>query len=119
MPAARVVETLNEIDDRSASLVVRAERRTIDQLTLERRKEALTHCIVEAVANRSHGRPNACFPASRAELDRRVLTTLVGMMNDSRRTSLRNGHVQGGRDQRRPQMCSYRAADALASPHVE
>src|ERR1043165_1553680 len=42
VPAARVIEAFDEVDDRSARLVVSFERGAVDQLTLERGEEAHT-----------------------------------------------------------------------------
>src|ERR1043165_9210856 len=51
VPAARVIEAFDEVDDRSARLVVSFERGAVDQLTLERGEEALAHGVVVAVAD--------------------------------------------------------------------
>ena len=56
MPPSRIVEALDEVEDRDPCLALAAEADAIEQLALERGEEALTHCIVVAVAYRSHRR---------------------------------------------------------------
>ena len=99
MTTARVVEAFNEVEDRSPRVLVSAKCRAVNQLTFERCEEALAHRIVEAVADRSHRRTDASFATSLAELDRGVLTALIGVMNDGRRRTLRDRHVQRCRNQ--------------------
>lgn len=119
VPAARVVEAFDELDDRLAGLVVSLERRAADQLALECGEEALTHGVVVAVADGSHRRPDSRFPASPAELDRGVLAALIGMMDHCRGRSLHDGHVERRRDERCPQVCCDSPTHDLAAPHVE
>src|SRR2546428_1906144 len=119
MPALRIVEPFNEVEDRIASVIVIPERRPINQFALERGKEALAHRIVVAVTNRSHRRLHAGLAASLAKLDRGVLTSLIGMMNDPRRRSLDDCHVESGRHQRRSEVRRHRPSDDLATPHVQ
>ena len=54
MPPSRIVEALDEVEDRDPRLALAAEADAIEQLALERGEEALTHCIVVAVAHRAH-----------------------------------------------------------------
>ena len=67
MPSARIVPSFDELEDGHAGLGVRAQAYPVDELALERGKEALAHGIVVAIANRSHGGPDAGLAASFAE----------------------------------------------------
>src|SRR6266540_5031879 len=119
MPAMRVVEAFNEVEDRIASFVVIPERRSVNQFALQRGEKALAHGVVIAVSDRTHRWPNAGLATSLAELNRRVLTTLIGVMNHCRRRSLGDGHLQRCGDKRRSQVRSHGPSDDLATPHIE
>ena len=56
-----------------------------EQLALKRGEEALAHGIVVCVADRTHRGAHAPVTAAVAELDRAVLRTLVGVMDDASR----------------------------------
>jgi len=55
-----------------------------------RGEETRIHGVVEAFADCSHRWPQTRLTASLAELDRRLLTTLIGVINDNYRISLRD-----------------------------
>src|SRR5215210_2781914 len=90
----RVVEAFNEVEDRVVRLVVIPERQSVDQLALESGEKTLAHGVVVAVADRTHRRADAGLATPPAELDRRVLTALVRVMDHVRWRSLSDGHFQ-------------------------
>ena len=94
MPSVGVVPAFNESEDLPASNRVRIEAGAIDELTFERCKEALTHRVVVAVADRTHRWSDAFVEAAFPESDRRVLASLVGVMDNVGWTTLVQGHVE-------------------------
>src|SRR5579864_8214616 len=81
MAAAWIVEALDELEDRASRLGLRLEPAACQQLAFKRGKEALAHGVVICIANRAHRGTHAGLAATLAELDRRVLRTLVGVMD--------------------------------------
>jgi hypothetical protein len=53
----------------------------VEELTLERREEALAHRVVVRVADRSHRRTHARLAAPKSERGRRVLASLIGVVD--------------------------------------
>lgn len=72
----RVVPTLDKFKHGKLRLGVCAERMAINELAFERREEALTHRVVEAVADGAHGRAHAGLFAAHSKRDRGVLSGL-------------------------------------------
>ena len=99
VPAVRVVPPLEEFEHRPTGLVPRTEVMTVQQLAFQRGEEALAQGIVVAVSGRSHRRPDTGFPTTLAEGDRRVLGSLVGVVDHPSRTASPDRHVQGVEDQ--------------------
>ena len=73
MAAARVVEALDELEDRHTYLRVAPESLPPQQLGLERGEEAFGDGVIKAIAGGSCGRQDPELPAPLAELDRGVL----------------------------------------------
>src|ERR1700693_1969611 len=94
MTATRIVEAFNELEDRASRFGLRLEPAACKQLAFERGEEALAHGVVVGVSDRTHRRANACIAAAFAELDRGVLRTLVGVMDDAAWPPRRQRHVQ-------------------------
>src|SRR5690349_18241458 len=94
MPTLRVVPTFDEVEHSDLGLSLSLEASSVDQFAFERGKEALGHGVVETVTDRSHRRAYAHLATARAEGDRCVLTTLVGMMDDLAWSALCIGHFQ-------------------------
>jgi hypothetical protein len=92
--AHRVVEAFYVAEAGHAGLGLGSEAATGEQFALERGEEAFTQGIVVGVARRSHGRAHARLAAASAERQGRVLAALVGVMDDSLRTSLAECHLQ-------------------------
>jgi hypothetical protein len=86
---------------------------------LERGEEALAHRVVVGVAHAPHRGPDAGLSTAPAKGHRRILTALVGMMNDIRRAALGQGHVQRRQDEVRPEMGVHRPADNAPTPRIE
>lgn len=68
-----VVPTFDEVEDSHPGLGLSAEASSIEQLSLERGKEALAHRVVVVIGYRFHGGPNSRFLAAKAEGNRSVL----------------------------------------------
>ena len=90
----RIVPALDELEDCELRLGMRAECCAIDEFTFECRKEALTHCVVVAITDRSHRRTDTGLLTASSERDRRVLSALIRMMDDIDRLPLLQYHVQ-------------------------
>jgi len=118
MAPGRVVPPLDEIEDGHPSLGHGPEPATIEQLALERREEALAHRVVVAVPDRSHGGSDPCLPAALAEFDRRVLASLVRVMDHVVRAAPLERHVQGVQNELRPKVVGHRPPDDPAPEDV-
>ncbi len=90
----RIVPALDELEDCELRLGMRAECCAIDEFTFECCKEALTHCIVVTIADRTHRRTDTGLLAASSERDRRVLSALVRMVDDIGWSPLVQCHVQ-------------------------
>src|SRR5207244_1333935 len=99
VPPPRIVEALDEVEDRESGLSRRAQGDAIEQLAFQRGKETLAQRVVIAVADRAHRGADASGAAAEAEADRRVLTALIRVMDDILRLPLGDGHVQRGQHQ--------------------
>src|SRR5262249_24559955 len=93
MASPRVVPTLDIREGRHRRLGFRSEAAPIDELALETGEEALGHCVVVGVSDASHRGSHAHLAATLAERDAGVLATLVAVMDDVGRSSLRDRHV--------------------------
>src|SRR5690348_14009396 len=110
-----VVEAFDEGKRRIARLGLCLEPAASKKLALERGEEALAHGIVVCVTDRTHRGAHAGVTAAVAELDRAVLRTLVGVMNDRSGPSRRQRHVQGIEHQLFGECRGHRPADAFAA----
>src|SRR5438309_1388479 len=119
MTAAGIVPALDEVEDGEARVGRRTEVLPIEQLALEGREEALAQRVVVRVADRTHGRPDAGRATALAEGYRGVLAALIRVMNDVRRPTLRDGHIQRGQDELGPEMGFHRPADHAPTPRIE
>ena len=117
--AMRVVPALDVVEDLPSCDGVGGETGAVDQLALQGGEKALTHGVVVAVPGRAHRRTDPGVPATGAEIEGGVLRPSVGVMNDLRRSTLPQRHVQGLHDQRGVQVSSHRPADDTAAPGVE
>ena len=73
MAPLRVVQAFQQGEDCHACLGPILEASTVDDLTLQCRKETVGHRVVVSVSRRSHGRYDAGLAASLAERIARVL----------------------------------------------
>ena len=96
-----------------------AQRRPIEELALKRGEEALAQRVVIAVSDRSHRGPYAGVATPLAEGERRILTSLIRVMDDGSRLPLLYGHVEGREHEGRAQMRLHRPADDTATPGIE
>ena len=88
MPAMKVVPALEKFEDGHPGFCLRAESAPVEQLALERRKEALAQSVVVAVPHRSHRGTHPRLPTVLPEGDRGVLPSLIGVMDDLPRPPL-------------------------------
>src|SRR5438128_2661894 len=119
MTASGIVPAFDEVDDSEGRVGLRAEVLPIEQLALEGPEEALAQRVVVRVADRTHGRPDAGLATPLAEGHRGVLAALIRVMNDVRRPTLRDGHLQRGQDELSPEMGFHRPADHASAPDIE
>src|SRR5438477_2799042 len=82
MAPMRVVPALDELEYRHPRLDLGLEAAAREQLAFQGREEAFAHRIVEAIADRAHRGAHPGFAAACAELDRGVLSALIGVMDD-------------------------------------
>ena len=87
--AMRIVPPLDVVEDYHTGDRVDVEAAAIDELALEGCEEAFTHGVIIAVTGRAHRGPYTGFPTATPEGYRRVLASLVGVMNNLLRTPLR------------------------------
>jgi cytosine/adenosine deaminase-related metal-dependent hydrolase len=71
--AARIVEALDEFEDRTTRFGLCLEPTPIEQFAFQGCEETLAHGVVVGVADRTYRGPHACIAAAAAELDRGVL----------------------------------------------
>ena len=114
-----VVEALDKVEDLAAGFSWGTEAVAVQQLTLQRGKEALTQGIVIAVPNRSHGRPDTSSATTLAKGNRGVLSALVRMMDHALWTSLRQSHLQRIEHQLSPQVSLHGPAHHPAAEGIE
>ena len=119
MPPSRIVEALDEVEDPDPRLALGAEADAIEQLALERGEEALTHCIVVAVAHRSHRRLDAGLATPQPERDRRVLAALVRVVDHTGRPPLSQRHVERVQHELGAQVVRHRPADDPSAPRID
>src|SRR5271167_2445373 len=115
----RVVPALDELEHRHPRVDLGLEAAARQQLAFQGREEALAHRVVEAIADRSHRRSHPGFATARAELDRSVLSALVGMMDDLAGAALPQRQVERLEHQLRAQMGLHRPAHNLATEHIK
>ena len=77
----RIVPAFNEVKDSLACFGRVMEGVTIEQFAFQGGKEALTECIVVAIANRAHGRADPDISTALTECHGCVLAALIGMMD--------------------------------------
>ena len=65
MPAVRVVPSFNPGEDRQPGLGLRLPDPAINELILQRRKEAFRHRVVIGISQRPHGRAHIHFLGKR------------------------------------------------------
>ena len=120
MAAGRVVEALDEVEDREVRVTRILEAGAVDQLALERGEEALGHRVVVRAADAAHRGTDAGEPAARAEGDRGVLTAAIGVMDESsERLALVDRHLERGEHELGAQVRRHRPAHDLAAEDVE
>jgi hypothetical protein len=96
MAANSIVEALDVLEDRSSRLLPRPEGRSVDQLHLQRREEALGYRVVPAVALATHAARHTVNLQKVSIRRRSVLAASVGMVDQrARRAAVRQGHAQG------------------------
>ena len=94
-----VVPAFDEIEDRPPGLVVRTQRRPVEELALERGEEALGHRVVVAVTDGPHRGSDAAVTAALAESNRGVLRALVRVMDHRMWAPIGNGLLERVVDQ--------------------
>jgi len=94
MDAVWVIPSFDEAEDGVPGFLPRRKHRAIDELAFEGGKKALAHRVVIAVADRSHRWAHSCVFATLTKGQRRILRSLVGMVDRALRPAPLNGHVQ-------------------------
>ena len=89
----RIVPAFDELQYSQASFGLGLEGMAVEQLTFERGEKALAERIVKAISDGAHGGAHAGVPTTLAEGQGGVLTTLVGVMDDTFRMALLDRHV--------------------------
>src|SRR2546428_13948050 len=101
MQPLAIVKHLDKLKDVALRLVTGVKRAVMHQLILQRAKEALSHGVVVAVPAATHAGDHAMLGHDLPIARRRILTTLVRMMNEPRpRPAVRQGHRQRGGGER-------------------
>ncbi len=104
----RIVPGFDKLENGHSGYGLGLETSPVDRLTLQGGKEALAQGVVEAVSDRTGGRPHPGLPASFPEVNRSVLASLIGMVDHGGRAALPQGHIQGSQNQFRPEVRFHR-----------
>ena len=115
----RIVPRLDEVEDGGFGLALRSEAMLNEQLAFERGVKALTHRVVVAIAARTHRGANAGGFAAKSESDRRVLRSLIGMVNDSERFTPIDRHVERVDHELFAHVIRHRPTDNATAEDVE
>ena len=91
MTSMRFIPTLDPLKDRQLRLRLRVEATPIEQFTLQRGKKRFRHRVIVGIADRTDRQHDTHFAAALAEGEARILTTVVGMMDDAQRPPLVRG----------------------------
>src|ERR1700693_1196756 len=118
MPAPRIVEPFDELEDGHPSFGLGRKLAAVEQLALERREEALAQSVVVAVADGSHGGTHAGLPAPFSAGDRGVLRSMIRVMHALSGSPLPESHVESIEHELGPQVCGHRPAHDLAAPGI-
>src|SRR5258707_8985161 len=120
MSALTVVEGFYVLEQGGACLKACAEGLPREQFALQSSEEALSHCVVVAIADRAHGAADAHHAAALAKRQRRILAAMIGVVdNPGRRTPIPDRHLQRPHNQLSSQMISHRPAHHASTEHVE
>ena len=90
----RVVPALQKLKHGCLCLGFGAKGEALEQLALERRKEALAHRVVITVTHGTHRRFHPGRFTTRSEGHRGVLRSLIGMVNDLLRSARCERHIE-------------------------
>ena len=118
MPSMRVVPAFDEAEDFSTCGGMAVEFDLIDELAFEGREEALAHCVVVTVSDRSHRGSDAFVEAALSEGDRGVLASLVGVVDHGFWSALLESHVEGSKDEFGPEVILDAPSDDLSAPAI-
>jgi hypothetical protein len=114
-----VVPSLNVLKDLQAGFRLDAKPLSINQLAFEDGKETFTHRIIVAITNRPHRWPHVGLATSLPESQRCILSALIGMMNYSLRSPLRDGHFKSIKHEFRTQISRHRPTDHSPAEDIE
>ncbi len=92
--AMGIVPGFDKLEDSHSAFRLCLEPASVEEFALQGGEEAFTQNVVEAVSDRSGGRPHLGLLAPLPEGDRSILTSLVGMMNHSGGATLPQSHIQ-------------------------
>src|SRR5438132_13537214 len=93
MAASRIVPSLDVAEDRHSGLGLRGEPAACQQLAFQCGEEALAHGVVVGVTDRPHGWAHTRLPTAAAERQRRILTTMIAVVDDVARLTLTDRHL--------------------------
>jgi len=115
----RIVPTFDESKDSLACLGWVMEGVAIEQFTFQGGEEALTECIVIAIAHRAHRRTDPGISTALTKGDGGVLTTPVRVMDHVLGSTLLHCHPERSEHQGCTQMRGHGPPDHLAAPDVD
>ena len=95
MTAAQILKAFDEPEDRATCLELCPEPAPLEKFAFERGKEAFAHGAVIGVSHRNHRGAHTRATTALAKLDRRVLRTLIGVMDHPAGPPCLERHVQG------------------------
>src|SRR5215213_1328452 len=120
MSPVRVVKPFAVIEERESGGAPRREAVTSKQLAFEGGKEALGRGVVEAIATAPHRADEPSFAQSPSEGKARVLTSLVGVMDEARRwPASPDRYVDGFDDQFAAEVIGHRPTDNTAAVDIK
>ncbi len=115
----RIIPALDEVEDGKLRFALGFESMLDQQFAFEHCVEALAHCVVVAVTDRTHRWSDSGFSAAQPEGDRCVLRPLIGMVHDAARFASKDRHVKCVENELFAHVRGHRPTDNASAENVE
>src|ERR1039457_5772383 len=118
MSAVRVIPTFDPGKDRQLRFGLRFEAPATQHLTFKSRPKRLGQSVVVTISHRTRGGHHTRFLTPLAKRVACVLTTAIGVMDHTLRSTLRDGILQCFEYKLSTQMILHRPPDHFARVHI-